>query len=64
MLRQRSQICRHAHFTGSFLRFNRGRFFGKLHLTCPLHHTYGTRLGCENECEQDTVSLEECAPSA
>ena len=24
--------------------------------------TYGTLLDCENECEQDTVSLEDCAP--
>ena len=24
--------------------------------------TYGTLLDCENECEQDAVSLEECAP--
>ena len=26
--------------------------------------TYGTLLDCENECEQDTVSLEACAPPA
>ena len=26
-------------------------------------HTYGTRLDCENDCEQDTVSLEKCAPA-
>ena len=24
--------------------------------------TYGTILDCENECEQNTVILEECAP--
>ena len=25
--------------------------------------TYGTLLDCENECKQDTVILEECAPA-
>ena len=28
----------------------------------PDIHTHGTQLDCENECEQDTVSLEGCAP--
>ena len=33
----------------------------------PVHliiQIYGTLLDCENECEQDNVSLEECAPFA